>query len=297
MRLRVGEYRQSIKLKVPPEYPEEGVTLEFISSNFPPDLVYMFQSQAVEIVRRCVAGFSPELALNGSNPIELPDAKTSTVGKKASDNISARAMTSGNLKALKHDIGVLKQISDLRVATQHKNKNQYSVHGNAERREARKDLRRLARAETEKDEEEERLLKEAEQTEMLALMKLKISDTAQNSLLPVARFIVEDYAARLPTEKCQACNKLICALDPTDESLTNPKSNRRPMRTFCGHWLHWNCLDKWLTTPPFIRQCPVCDRRIWHPDWPADHKQLEKAWQMKEARDRELNDCADMMGF
>ena len=25
-----------------------------------------------------------------------------------------------------------------------------------------------------------------------------------------------------------------------------------------------------------FRQCPVCDRRIWHPDWPADHKMLGK---------------------
>jgi hypothetical protein len=24
----------------------------------------------------------------------------------------------------------------------------------------------------------------------------------------------------------------------------------------------------------FYRQCPVCSRRIWHTDWPADHKQL-----------------------
>jgi hypothetical protein len=34
----------------------------------------------------------------------------------------------------------------------------------------------------------------------------------------------------------------------------------------------------------------VCDRRIWHPDWPEDHKMLEKAWQNKEARMREMND-------
>ena len=24
------------------------------------------------------------------------------------------------------------------------------------------------------------------------------------------------------------------------------------------------------------RECPVCVRRIWHPDWPADHRILEK---------------------
>jgi hypothetical protein len=27
----------------------------------------------------------------------------------------------------------------------------------------------------------------------------------------------------------------------------------KPMRTYCGHWLHFKCLNDWLTTPPFIR--------------------------------------------
>eukprot|EP01032_Pedospumella_encystans_P028660 gene28660-32372_t len=69
------------------------------------------------------------------------------------------------------------------------------------------------------------------------------------------------------------------------------------MRTFCGHWLHFQCLNEWLTTPPFVRMCPVCARRIWHPDWPEDHKQLEKAWQANEARKREMCDVSDFMGM
>jgi len=306
LKLQIGPYRQSIKIRVPPEYPEEGVSLEFCSSNFPSDVVFMFQAQASEIVRRSVAGMSPEAARSGSNPIELPPAlggggsggASSVVGKKASDSISARALTSSNLKALKHDIGVLKQISDLRERTQHHHKHVYSVKANAERREARKDLRRLAREEGEKDLEDERLVREQEQAEMLALLKLKASDTAQPSLLPVASFIIEDYAVRLPQEKCQACKLPVLHPDnPVDTSMTNPRSNHRPVRTYCGHWLHWHCLDKWLTTPPFIRMCPVCERRVWHPDWPSDHKQLEKAYAMKQARERECNDCADLMGF
>ena len=302
MRLRVGEYRQSIKIRVPPAYPVEGVVLEFCSSNFPPDIVFAFQAQACEIVRRCVAGFSPEAAIGGSNPIELPGAASScsVVGKKKSDDISARALTSGNLKALKHDVEVLKQISDLRVASTQDKKYVYSVQATAERREARKDLRRLARAESERDVEEEKQVREQEQAEMVALLKLKISDTAQSSLFVVSRFLVEEYAARLPHEKCLSCNEhVLHQSNPADPTMTNPKSPRRPVRVFCGHWLHWGCLNTWLTTPPFIRQCPVCtpSRRIWHPDWPADVKNTEKAFQMAQERQRELNDCAGMMGF
>ena len=125
---------------------------------------------------------------------------------------------------------------------------------------------------------------------MKELMKTKVSDIAQPSLHTIARFLLEDYALRLANEPCQACKKNILPSDPSSDALKNPKSPSRPMRTFCGHWLHHNCLDNWLTTPPFVRQCPVCDRRIWHPDWPEDHKLLEKAWQNKEARKREVSD-------
>jgi hypothetical protein len=45
LRLKVGNYHQSIRLKVPPLYPEEGVAIEFLSSNFPKDMQYMFRCQ------------------------------------------------------------------------------------------------------------------------------------------------------------------------------------------------------------------------------------------------------------
>ena len=45
LRLKVGNYHQGIKLKIPPLYPEEGVTIEFLSSNFPKDMQYMFRCQ------------------------------------------------------------------------------------------------------------------------------------------------------------------------------------------------------------------------------------------------------------
>jgi hypothetical protein len=152
-------------------------------------------------------------------------------------------------------------MSDLRVATEAKDKKyQYFTQGNAERREARKDLRRLAKAESAADAELEKKLKEEEQSQMIQLMRAKISDVAQPSLLIVAKFLVNDYAVRLPREPCQACQKPVLPENPEDDSLKNPRSSRRPMRVYCGHWLHHRCLDQWLTTPPFVRQCPVCDR-------------------------------------
>jgi hypothetical protein len=71
---------------------------------------------------------------------------------------------------------------------------------------------------------------------MKELMKQKVSETAQPSLLAAARFLVDDYACRLPLEKCQACKATVMPADPSDEALRNPQSSKRPMRTFCGHW-------------------------------------------------------------
>jgi hypothetical protein len=290
LRLSCGAYRQNIKLKVPYNYPEEGVEIEFLTSNLPQDIQYMFKAQAEDIVRKCEAGIPPEQALQqGGNPVKQISAKLQAAN---SSNREVK-MTASNIQSLKHDVNVLKQMSDLRAATQVTNKKAYFTQVNAERREARKDLRKLAKAESAAEQEAHRKMMEEEQNMMKELLKMKVSDTAQNSLFVVAKFLIEDYACRMPVESCQACRKTVLPADPKNEAALNPKSDSRPMRTFCGHWLHWNCLNEWLTTPPFVRNCPVCtNRRIWHPDWPEDYKQLEKAWQTREARKREMSDVS-----
>jgi hypothetical protein len=123
------------------------------------------------------------------------------------------------LKDLKHDVNVLKQISDLRVATTAKDKKyQYALHGNAERREARKELRKLSKDESSHDMTIEKKIRDEEQAEMKELMKLKMSDTAQPSLLAAAQFLVEDYVTRLPAEKCQNCQKTVLPETPKEEA-------------------------------------------------------------------------------
>jgi hypothetical protein len=64
--------------------------------------------------------------------------------------------------------------------------------------------------------------------------------------------------------------------------------NMKHVRANCGHWLHYHCINSMLTLPPFLHYCKTCQRKIGHPDWSDDVQQLERAWQMEQAKKREL---------
>ena len=257
------------------------------SSSFPSDIEWMFKAQAEEITRRCEAGFPPDVAVNGTilqdklhniNEKQSERARKAAGQTKSSDGIGIHAFNTEGIKNIKHDVSVLKQMKDIREASVAKNKPfQYEKHANAERRQARRDLRRLAASESEEDQAAVIAVKAEEEKEMAALMRQQCTDSATASLLPTVTFLIEQYVHRLPKEKCQNCGKNVFPANPKAPALTQSKHERRPMRVFCGHWLHYCCLDQWLTTPPFARSCPSCTRRIYHADWPEDVKQLEKA--------------------
>lgn len=41
------------------------------------------------------------------------------------------------------------------------------------------------------------------------------------------------------------------------------------------------------------QDCPRCKHRVYHPDWPQDVKQLEKAWANRQAKRREVSEVRD----
>jgi hypothetical protein len=69
--------------------------------------------------------------------------------------------------------------------------------------------------------------------------------------------------------------------------------SKRPIRTYCGHWWHYSCLNTYMTEPPFGASCPAvnCERRVYHPNWSDDIRQLERAWAGEQARLREIADA------
>lgn len=74
---------------------------------------------------------------------------------------------------------------------------------------------------------------------------------------------------------------------------TKEMRKMKPYRTYCGCWYHKSCLNTLLTEPPFGIECPNFNygRRVFHPEWPGDVKQLEREWAAKQARMREVEDA------
>jgi hypothetical protein len=52
-----------------------------------------------------------------------------------------------------------------------------------------------------------------------------------------------------------------------------------------------------ITYSCVVRTAPYVIRRIWHPDWPADYKVLEKAYLKAEERKREMSDVSDFLSM
>ena len=83
-------------------------------------------------------------------------------------------------------------------------------------------------------------------------MELNVK-TAKPSLYHVVNFLTNYFVRFLPTAKCLGCDKkLVCKLKE------NIKIDlMRPERAYCGHWMHFQCFDDFVNSPPFLRDCPT----------------------------------------
>ncbi|CAN0242881.1 unnamed protein product, partial [Ascophyllum nodosum] len=294
LRVKSGRYSVVAVIKVPDGYPMEGCDVELRSYNFPEPIARRHLLQAREIVRRCLCGYSPALALQTSNPIKIPPGR----GEKPAGGRSVQ-ITSDHLRNLKHDVEFIKRAHDLRDVGEGKTGGKGK--GNAklappstqERRAARRELKTLAKAEAVSEEAQAKKLAAMEMREQEEMLNSQLADTSQPSLLPLVDFLVNVFGWRLPQETCVACDKKVLPEDPRHPSLKDATHEKRPTRVFCGHWFHYGCLRLWMTEPPFGKDCPRCGRQVYHPDWPQTAKQLEKAWANRQAKEREIGEVRE----
>lgn len=93
----------------------------------------------------------------------------------------------------------------------------------------------------------------------------------------------------------------------SDKSIlpTDPKhadkipEKQRPEYLYCGAWYHFSCLKQYMESPPFKggKTCLECGRKIVHPRFSPNEKELERKWQQKQARRKEVEETKDAMGL
>lgn len=304
LRLVHDQYYYSCHITIhrlyPTTTPEEwgnACRLKMKKTNFPPKIETLLTLQAKELVRRMQDGMPADRALLMSNPIQAP---TDLSEAEQQQNISISKST---LKGLQHDVETMARVRDLRLVNEETKQGDAKVktHSSKERKDARRTICKLTKEERTKD-------AEWEKQEQARLQEYNIPDYAdadpQPSLLSLVTFL-ETKIQRLPDELCPICKEPSLPSNPdTLKALYDPQSSdkqarkqakrKRPVRCYCGCWYHYACLDKFMTEPPFGSACPTadCGRRVYHPEWPAEIKELERAWAMKQARQREIDDAA-----
>jgi hypothetical protein len=134
-----------------------------------------------------------------------------------------------------------------------------------------------------------------EETRLVEAFQFEDHADPQPSLFPLVSFLMSKVVT-LPEETCPICNQLALPRNPDDleKIYTSPQKRRKsPLQTHCGCWYHHDCLHKFMVEPPFGAACPSCgERRVYHPNWPADVQELERGWTSKQARQREIQDAA-----
>ncbi|CAM9878888.1 unnamed protein product, partial [Hapterophycus canaliculatus] len=181
IRVRSGRYSVVALIQVPDRYPLEGCGVELKSHNFPAHIARRHLVQGEEIVRRCLYGYSPELALQTSNPIKIPPGK----GGKSAGSGSVR-ITSEHVRNLKHDVEFIKKAHELRDVGEGKGKGggkssntKVAPPSTQERRAARRELKTLAKTEAVSEEEQAKKLADLELREQEELLHSQLSDTSQ----------------------------------------------------------------------------------------------------------------------
>ncbi|KAL7435468.1 hypothetical protein ACHAXM_004669 [Skeletonema potamos] len=310
-------------ITIDPCYPDfsaatggKSCLLELRSTNFPETITNMFMTQAQDIVRRMQEGLSSEKAMNLSNPVKVP--KNFHLNIDEFKEKYKTSLTKDTISNIKHDTEALKKVTDLRnkesSAVRSPGDNGYVDHKALakERKDARRAIQKLTddeKAEDQKLEEKELAWKLEEQKRNAGYYDVYIPTggtiTPQPSLYVLVTFLIQKVKG-LVVETCPCCNKRVLPVCPDKlesiySSSSSGKSDKqtkemrkmKPYRTYCGCWYHKSCLNTLLTEPPFGIECPNFNygRRVFHPEWPGDVKQLEREWAAKQARMREVEDA------
>jgi hypothetical protein len=307
-----GEYYYSCSITIDKGYPSTQSHIDYgkpcqltmDTTNLPQQIERLLTVQARNLVKRMQDGMSANHALHYSNPIQGPADPHNNNGEGA-----ARQVSSVVLKSLKHDVETLAHIRDLKNVDKTTKRGTNPKANNAAhvRKEARREIHKISSSEKKSDEQLEQW--QLEEQNRLQAHDIPEYDGSlpQPSLLSLVTFL-HNMMDQLPQKTCPCCSKTVLLPNPKDlsalfakkpENMTHAQLQKRkqarklrPIRTSCGCWYHYTCLDTYMTAPPFGASCPSCERRVFHPDWSGNMAELERAWAQTQARQREIQDAA-----
>lgn len=298
-----GKYMMKAVIRVPDEYPAEPLEIDIPKSSFPATVYTVFLMQSREIARKCSIGISVERAIQQSTTVVAE--RLIAPPQKASGDRPLH-ITSSYLKDVKHDVNFLKQATDLRQmnASYNKQLHQYE-HSTKVRRAARRELRKLAKSEFEKElarEEAEAAKAEEEQLREWRRVTGNEELPPQRCLRQVVEFLTRGFIFRLVNEKSLVSGKRVFPEDPAKAAdMIERRRNNRPTRApSCGCWWIFSELKEFMETPPFPKPCPrpECHGAIVeHPDFESDPKKRELAYSKQQAVKRELQEVEDFLGM
>ena len=175
-----------------------------------------------------------------------------------------------NRHELKHDVEYMNLAKNLREAAKDGDK------------KAKKFMKLKMKHESKYEEE---MKQEEELINSLNAPEVELNtETASPSVFHVVNFLTVYFVRFLPTAKCLGCQKKLVTKKDDD--------NYRPERSYCGHWMHQTCFEKFVNEPPFLRKCPAdkCEDNFGSPTFKLDEmsvKSREKVYMQNQEKESE----------
>ena len=274
------KYFLEFETVVPEDYPARKPTLKFVDHNYDPNFAKIFNAGAEQIIRRLWEGGYP-----GYEPGESGNINKGKIGTKKQQGALQSEMAKMKLLSrheLKHDIEFLNNANELR---------------HEGTKEANKYMKLKMKHEAKYEEGMQKEEAEIQRIKDLNAGKLN-EDTAEPSLYHVVNYLANYFVRFLPSAKCPHCHEpLVKKL-----KLSIKEDPFRPERSYCGHWMHYQCFEEFVNTPPFLRECPIekCTAKFGSKNFLIDEgavKSREKQYMKDEEQRGEEDDMYRVLGM
>eukprot|EP01083_Nonionella_stella_P008773 25351_1 len=269
-----NDYKSRFVLHIPDLYPLAPVVFNLKTCSFPMRYQNIYTQIANNICDKLSKGFSIDYILN----VRKINMKEDTTKIDLSDFNSNTALEIRQDLKTMHKMALFHTLKD----------------SNKGMRRKVRVMNRQVKAEEEKENELRKRMERA------CIDPDKQQNEPVRSLLPCIEYLVKQFTD-LQMELCGCCEKRI--FPKNSKLLQEWEDNRKkyvnkgkyPQRCDCGHWYHHQCLQSYLSEPPFGKTCSKCKVQLKHPLFETDIKVLERQWAVQQAKKRELDDIDEFV--